>query len=390
MFWRFRRKPVASTPVITGSIPGFTTSEQAWDRILAGTASEGLWTDRLVFSGEPKLAQLPANLRVRTLVVDDCPNFVTLPDGLLAERVSVRGCGEFSTVPENVTIWDLVIQNCESFVRLTHGLRLNVLTIRECNNLISLPSRLYCKSLLLPGSRLTEIPAGLHVEYMLNLDGSTSLTRLPDLLVRELILRNCTSLEHLPDDLEADLLDVSGCTRLQWQGFALVEVTCLNISGCPQITYLPEWLSVSGEIDIAGTGLIELPRWLKQCRLLWRGVRIDARIAFHPESISPEEIVRERNVERRRVMLERMGWEKFLASVPRRTIASDTDPGGSRSLFQFTFRDGEELLVLSVSCPSTGRRYFLRVPPWVRTCHEAAAWVAGFDDPDEYSPVLET
>jgi hypothetical protein len=31
----------------------------------------------------------------------------------------------------------------------------------------------------------------------------------------------------------------------------------------------------------------------------------------------------------------------------------------------------------------------LRVPPWTRTCREAAAWIAGFEDPDEYQPVIE-
>jgi hypothetical protein len=32
----------------------------------------------------------------------------------------------------------------------------------------------------------------------------------------------------------------------------------------------------------------------------------------------------------------------------------------------------------------------LRVPPTVRTCHEAVAWTAGFDDPEQYTPRVET
>ena len=33
---------------------------------------------------------------------------------------------------------------------------------------------------------------------------------------------------------------------------------------------------------------------------------------------------------------------------------------------------------------------WLRVPPTVRTCRAAAAWLAGFSEPDAYRPVLET
>jgi len=41
-------------------------------------------------------------------------------------------------------------------------------------------------------------------------------------------------------------------------------------------------------------------------------------------------------------------------------------------------------------CPSTGRKYLLRVPPHIADCRAAAAWLAGFNNPDEYRPVQET
>jgi hypothetical protein len=34
--------------------------------------------------------------------------------------------------------------------------------------------------------------------------------------------------------------------------------------------------------------------------------------------------------------------------------------------------------------------YALRVPPTMRSCRQAAAWMAGFDDPDDYRPLVET
>jgi hypothetical protein len=53
-------------------------------------------------------------------------------------------------------------------------------------------------------------------------------------------------------------------------------------------------------------------------------------------------------------------------------------------------KDDEDLVCVSVICPSTGRQYVIRVPPTVTTCHQAIAWVAGFDDPDQYRPVAES
>ncbi|HEX7380479.1 MAG TPA: hypothetical protein VF278_25420 [Pirellulales bacterium] len=43
-----------------------------------------------------------------------------------------------------------------------------------------------------------------------------------------------------------------------------------------------------------------------------------------------------------------------------------------------------------VRCPSTGQQYVLRVPPNMRTCRQAIAWTAGFDDAEKYQPLLET
>ena len=39
---------------------------------------------------------------------------------------------------------------------------------------------------------------------------------------------------------------------------------------------------------------------------------------------------------------------------------------------------------------AVGRHYLIRVPPETKSCRHAAAWVAGFDNPNDYRPVLET
>ena len=53
-------------------------------------------------------------------------------------------------------------------------------------------------------------------------------------------------------------------------------------------------------------------------------------------------------------------------------------------------QDDEDLVTLSVKCPSTAHSYMLRVPPSMKSCHQAAAWIAGFDNPDDYKPLAET
>jgi hypothetical protein len=69
---------------------------------------------------------------------------------------------------------------------------------------------------------------------------------------------------------------------------------------------------------------------------------------------------------------------------------SDTDAGGKRELLALPLPKDEPMVCVSVQCPSTGRRYLLRVPPGIQTCRQAVAWTAGFDEPDAYQPQRET
>ena len=121
-----------------------------------------------------------------------------------------------------------------------------------------------------------------------------------------------------------------------------------------------------------------------------RGVPVDERIAFRPESIAAREVLDEPNAERRRVLLERMGYDRFISQAGAQVLDRDTDRGGARQLLRVPLRDDEPLVCVAVRCPSTARQYVIRVPPALRTCRQAAAWIAGFDDPDDYRPLAET
>jgi hypothetical protein len=209
--------------------------------------------------------------------------------------------------------------------------------------------------------------------------------------VNFLDLRDCERLERWPDDstIRIGRLNISGCRRLTALPRGLGRLAQLDVSDCTGLNALPEGLEVGSWIEIANTGITSLPRSLAGANLRWRGVLIDERIAFYPDQIASDEILAERNAERRRVLLERVGLDRFMNEVDPHVLDEDTDAGGLRRLFHVPLPEDEDLVCVMVHCPSTGGRYLLRVPPGTRTCHQAVAWTAGFDDPSEYRPLVE-
>ncbi|MBT9586916.1 hypothetical protein IV102_26480 [bacterium] len=111
-----------------------------------------------------------------------------------------------------------------------------------------------------------------------------------------------------------------------------------------------------------------------------------------PESITIERIVKEENVELRRRLIQRIGWERFTAMAGCKVIATDRDREKmERRLIRLRRKvDGECPVLLEVTCPSTHRKHYLRVPPHISDCESAVAWSFGFDDPADYRPLLET
>src|SRR5919202_1659952 len=202
---------------------------------------------------------------------------------------------------------------------------------RGCTALQALPAGLHVYELQMQYARVRSLPPDLRVEYRLDLEGCTEPRSLPaGLKTGSLILRKCIALESLPEGLDVYFLDITGCTGLRgWPHAASVRIGRLNergcaglralppwlttlaqldISGCANLNALPEGLRVSSWIDLANTGITSLPASLQGVRLRWRGVPIDTRIAFQPETITIREILGEPNAELRRGLLERMGY----------------------------------------------------------------------------------
>lgn len=314
------------------------------------------------------------------------------PNGLVVKgNLNLRGEKGLSHLPDNL--------HCQS------------LDISDCPNLYALPEGLQCNDLIAQNLKITYLPQ-VQVKFRLDLSGCTSLEELPgNLKAGSLVLRDCTGLKQLPEGLDVYFLDISGCIllehfpqhgsiqvghlvargchRLRELPTWLDKIAQLDLSGCLNISQIPAHLHISSWLDLADSGIQSLPKG-KQIPLRWKGVPIDERIAFRPETISGQEVLQARNVELRRVLLERMGHERFITEVGGLVLDKDHDTGGERKLVRVPFEGDEPLVVLWVICPSTGRNYVLRVPPHISRCRQAAAWIAGFDHPGEYNPVIET
>jgi hypothetical protein len=120
-----------------------------------------------------------------------------------------------------------------------------------------------------------------------------------------------------------------------------------------------------------------------------QGISVNPDVVLDPDSVGAEEILAETNLERRRVMIERIGLGRLIESVRAKRVDADLDHGSERQLWTIPASDEEPVAVLKIVCPSTGRTYFLRVPPEMRSCEEAVAW--SFNRPVEgYAPITET
>ena len=300
---------------------------------------------------------------------------------------------------------------------LPDDLQVDSLTLSGISWLYKLPSGLHCEFLILRDLPIQALPEDLLVTEQLTIERCPQVERLPAALaVKYLTLKGCSQLTALPECPELLYLDISSCTGLRdWPDTGPASLGSLLMPGCTGLPALPPWLKSVVSLDvrnctalrelpedllidrfaeIGGCHLQSLPRFYRDGRdngvIRWRGVMIDEQIACHPETLRAQDVFNCPNMEKRRVMLERMGYERFLADAKAETLDEDQDAGGPRQLLLVPLERDEPLVCLAVRDPSTGRQYVLRVPPDMQSCHQAAAWMAGFDNPDDYQPITET
>jgi uncharacterized protein DUF6745 len=300
----------------------------------------------------------------------------------------------------------------ESIRELPRSLRATAVDLAGCVHLRELPKRLRCAALIARRTGIESLHSGLQVSGTIDAEECPRLRFVGPLALEQLSLRGCRLLKDLAEGLSVRRLIVSGCPRLTLLPRSLVtsvvdldlsqctgivalpdnfaRLQTLDISGCTQLTELPEGIRIRSRIEVAGSGVRSLPWSLKSVRITWRGVVVPDRVAFNPETITVDEVLRERNVTTRSILLDRMGVARFVQQSRAVVADRDNDAGGERRLLRIPFENGEDVVCLEVKCPSTGKQYFLRVPPYTKSCAYAAAWIAGFRNPIDYRPIVET
>ena len=108
----------------------------------------------------------------------------------------------------------------------------------------------------------------------------------------------------------------------------------------------------------------------------------------HPDLWQAEWLLSEENAELRRVLIERIGYDRLCCELQ----AVELDSWQEYTLLKIDNADVEPIYLLKMTCPSTGRIHALRVPPDVRsssraslTAKEAIRWVNWDIDPEEFS-----
>jgi hypothetical protein len=127
----------------------------------------------------------------------------------------------------------------------------------------------------------------------------------------------------------------------------------------------------------------------------WHGLRLPPGqewIVDDPDRITPETIMSEDNAEIKRVMVERMGYERFVSDLSAERVHHD-DTG---TLWRKDLGDDRPPITLVEVLDGTPdavsgerRRYWLRVPPEMQTARQAVAW-SFYETPESYTPEVET
>jgi hypothetical protein len=118
----------------------------------------------------------------------------------------------------------------------------------------------------------------------------------------------------------------------------------------------------------------------------WHGVRVPSKVILAPQTLTARDFFRARNVEVRRALQERMG-ERFASVVGQNII--DTGPRGALYEVIVPGDPDRRARYVRVRDTSTGREYYLRVPPTISTAEAAVAWTFGLQG-NEYDPREET
>jgi len=120
----------------------------------------------------------------------------------------------------------------------------------------------------------------------------------------------------------------------------------------------------------------------------WHGVRVPEHIIEQRDELTVEQIMAEPNTEVRRVMRNLYGNDRFLIDAGAKELDASVNHG-ARLLSLRLPGDPVDIRMMELTCPSTGSKYFERVPPDTATAMDGLAWRFQVK-PAEYEPTQQT
>ncbi|KAG7586434.1 Toll/interleukin-1 receptor homology (TIR) domain [Arabidopsis thaliana x Arabidopsis arenosa] len=269
--------------------------------LLKGSKLEKLWEENqqplinlkvmnLRFS--KKLTELPNLSKATNLVQLDlmgCSSLIELPyyigNATNIQSLNITDCSSLVELPSSVgniiNFQELNLNGCSSLVKLPSSIgnlvNIQALYLQECSNLVELPSSI---------GNIVNL-------QVLNLCRCSSLVELPSsignlTMLKYLSLKGCSKVKVLPNDITLDSLeelDVSGCSQLtsipeistnieslMLCGTLIKEVPLsikswsrlhdVRITYCKDLEEFPHALDIITELELNDTEIEEVPTWV--------------------------------------------------------------------------------------------------------------------------------
>jgi leucine-rich repeat protein SHOC2 len=194
------------------------------------------------------------------------------------------------------------------------------------------------------------------------------------------------SIGYLPD-LTALFLGNNQLNSLSENLGRLSNLTYLNIENnqFAELSQNISNLSELSELDLDGNPLMDLSiltSVTKLERVCFLSVDLPRRYWTKLSDWSPKWLLDEENAEIRRVLIQQIGYDRICQELD----AIDLNTWREYTLLKIDADiDEEPMVLLKMTCPSTGHIHILRVPPEMTSAEAAITWVNHGIHPDEFT-----
>lgn len=182
-------------------------------------------------------------------------------------------------------------------------------------------------------------------------------------------------------------IEVLGCrhTKRVWAALRAMVTTCgwmLPFEHVCLVCDRPRHLHTDAAGRLHGEGYTALEFADGFGIYAYQGVRLPERYGQqHPHQWRAAWVLQEPNAALRRVLMQGIGYGRLCQELG----ATALDQFGEYVLLELESELEEEpIMLLKMTCPSTGFIYVVRVPPELETAREAARWMNWNVDPTEF------